>query len=245
MIQRKSVSYPRLIWRLGLVWLLAPLIFGMLFTVGALTTLADYRALQRDGIVGETEVIAREVVERRNSDGDLQQTYYLTHRFRPEGYSQTITTRQRVDRRVYQGVTQGDFLPVTYVWNQPERNTLDPKRDMFGVVFFGLAGATGLIVASGGAIWAWGRLTSARRALLDGEVREARVTGIRKMPHTVNKIARYRLSWQDAAGETGHSLTAPPALALAYNMGDVIVVYIDPVSGRGWWQQQLEAPRRN
>lgn len=239
MMHRKSLSYPRLIWRLGLVWLAAPLIFGVLFTLGAVTTLSDYRALQRDGVVGETEVIAREVARRRDSDGDVQLTYFLTHRFRPEGYTQTITTRQRVDRGMYLAAAEGDFLPITYVWNQPERNTLDPKRDMFGVVFFGLAGAVGLLVAFGGAVWGWGRLASARRALLHGEVREARVSEIRKLRHTVNKSARYRLIWQDATGQTGQSLTAAPDLALAHNVGDVIVVYVDPASGRGWWQKQL------
>ncbi|MCC1480773.1 hypothetical protein J1C52_03865 [Roseibaca sp. Y0-43] len=238
-MQRKPLSYPRLIWRLGLVWLLAPLVFGLLFTHGALTTLAEYRALQRDGVQGETQVIAKEVVRQQDSDGDAQLSYYLTHRFRPEGYTQTITTRQRVDRGVYLGVAEGDFLPVTYVWNQPERNTLDPKRDMFGVVFFGLAGAIGLLMALGGAVWGWGRMASARRALLHGEVREARVSDIRKLRHTVNKAARYRVIWQDAAGESGHSLPASPNLALGLAPGDVIVVYIDPLSGRGWWQKQL------
>jgi hypothetical protein len=239
MIQRKSLSYPRLIWRLGLVWLVAPLVFGLLFTYGALTTLSDYRALQRDGVLGETEVIAREVARQRSSDGDVQLTYYLTHRFRPEGYTQTITTRQRVDRGVYQSVAEGDLMPITYVWNQPERNSLDPKRDMFGVVFFGLVGAVGLLVAFGGAVWGWGRLASARRALLHGEVREARVSDIRKLRHTVNKSARYRVTWQDATGQAGQSLNASPDLALAHGVGDVIVVYVDPVSGRSWWQKQL------
>ena len=239
MIERKPLSYPRLIWRLGLGWLALPLVFGVVFVAVALSSLAAYRALQRDGVLGQTEVIARNISRSRNSDGDETLTYYLTHSFRPEGYSDSVTTRQSVGRGLYMGTEVGSFLPVTYIWNQPERNTLDPKRDMFGVVFFGLAGAVALLVALGGTAWGWGRVASARRALLHGDVREARVTDIRKLPLRVNGRARYRITWQDAVGTTGKSLIARPDLALAQNVGDVIVIYVDLRTGRGWWQKQI------
>ncbi|SUZ30849.1 hypothetical protein ROE7235_00578 [Roseibaca ekhonensis] len=239
MMDRKPLSYPRLFWRLGLVWLAVPLVLGLAFTVVAWVSWTDYRALQRDGVVGETEVIAREIVRRRDSDGDQTLTYYLTHSFRPEGYSDVITTRQSVGRGVYLATQEGDYLPVTYIWNQPERNTLDPKHDMLGVVFFGLAGGVLDLVALGGLVWGWGRVGSARRALLHGEVREARVTQIRKLPLRVNGRARYRVAWQDATGLAGKSLISRPDLALAHTVGDVIVIYVDPRGGRGWWQKQI------
>ena len=51
MIERKPLSYPRLIWRLGLGWLALPLVFGVVFVAIALSSLAAYRALQRDGVL--------------------------------------------------------------------------------------------------------------------------------------------------------------------------------------------------
>jgi len=228
-----------MIWRLGLSWVVVPLLLGVALVGFALSLLADYRELLRDGVQGETVVIARDVVQSRNSDGDRELTYYLSHQFRPEGYSGDVTAREAVSPALYKATEIGDLLPVTYIWNDPERNTLDPKRDVAGVVFFGLAGGIALLVALGGIIWGWGRVASARRALLLGEVREARITGIRLYALSGKKKPRFVVSWTDAAGVNGKSLLASAGLAQAHAPGDVIVVYVDPDNGRGWWQKQI------
>ena len=121
----------------------------------------------------------------------------------------------------------------------PSETRLTPNATWPAWCFFGLAGGIALLVALGGIIWGWGRVASARRALLLGEVREARITGIRPYALSGKKKPRFVVSWTDAAGVNGKSLLASAGLAQAHAPGDVIVVYVDPDNGRGWWQKQI------
>lgn len=110
---------------------------------------------------------------------------------------------------------------------------------MTWVVFYGLVGGMGMLFAVFDGTWGWARLSSVRRALLHGELREARITEVRELPLRVNRIARYHLSWVDAAGQRGQSLTAPPDLAKRFRVKSRITVYVDPTTERSWWRFQL------
>ena len=176
--------------------------------------LADYRELLRDGVQGETVVIARDVVQSRNSDGDRELTYYLSHQFRPEGYSGDVTAREAVSPALYKATEIGDLLPVTYIWNDPERNTLDPKRDVAGVVFFRVGG--GYRAACG----PWGHYMGlGARCVCPGArccwakcARRASQASVH-MRCQERKSRVFVVSWTDAAGVNGKSLLASAGLA--------------------------------
>ena len=144
-------------------------------------------------------MIARNISRSRNSDGDETLTYYLTHSFRPEGYSDSVTHAAiGRARAIYGHGGREFFLPVTYNLEPAGAKHARPEtRHVRGGVFFRALQALWRcwwrLVARHGAGGAW-PLPGA--ALLHGDVREARVTDIRKLPLRVNGRARYRVTWQ-------------------------------------------------
>ena len=108
------------------------------------------------------------------------------------------------------------------------------RREPFGVVG-AIAGAVGIGLAG----WMGLRKLSILRALRHGEVREARVTAVTEAKARINNKPQYVLEWVDAAGAAGRSMMTRDTKLAPYPPGSVIVVYVDPVTGRGWWDQQL------
>ncbi len=98
----------------------------------------------------------------------------------------------------------------------------------------------GLWVIAGGLGWAgfgvW-RAGSAVRAARQGEVREARVTAHARAGR--RRGAPRRLSWCDARGRRGQSRPRPEGGLEPWPVGSVVVVYADPLTGRGWWEEDL------
>jgi len=158
------MAYARIIWRLRLAWLAIPLVVGLVFCGVAWSIWTTQSALNRDGIVGESVVIARDLSRQRDSEGNESVTYYITHQYHPETRAEPITQRVSVSRALYERVRQGDALPVTYVWHQPDIATLEPGRHLFGVLLFGIVGAVALAVACIGIALGWPRVRAARRS---------------------------------------------------------------------------------
>lgn len=238
-MERKPFSFWRVARRLGLFWLGLPLIFALAFGGVAISMGAQMILLARDGVTGEAEVIARQIERRRDSDGKESVTYFLRYSYLPEGHAQRLVKRQSVSRRLYDQVQEGQVIPVTYAWTRPERATVDARHDRFGLILFGVFGGIGAVVALGLGGWMISRKLSVLRALRRGEVREARVTGLRRTNVQKNKVQQYVIDWEDAAGQKGSSMMESQASLLHHPIGSVIVVYIDPKTGRGWWEAQI------
>lgn len=238
-MERKPVSLWRIARRLGLFWVALPLVFALVFGGVAVAMGAQMALLARNGVTGEAQVLERQIERRRSSDGNESTTYFLRYRFTPLGHAGAIVKRQSVSRSLYQSVSEGESIPVVYAWNQPERASVDLRHDRFGLILFGSFGGIGALVALGLGGWMLRRKLSVIRALRRGEVREARVTGLRRVNVRKNKRQQYVLDWIDAVGDTGSSMMGDPDAFDAYPVGSVIVVYVDPHTGRGWWEVQL------
>jgi hypothetical protein len=237
-MERKPVRYIHLIRRLGLLWIVPPLAFAAIFGGIGVMELNKSLLLAREGVQVDGVVVAKwvDIVER---DKGVERTHRIRYEYTPAERGTVITRTENVSEKRYRRESVGTPIVVHYAWSQPDKATLDPRRDRFGAVIFSffavIAGAVGL----GLAIWMIGRKMSAIRALRHGEVREARVTGHHQTSTQVNKVWQFQMEWVDAAGTKGRSLMAPMSKLAAYPVGSVIVVYVDPKTGRGWWDVQV------
>lgn len=96
-----------------------------------------------------------------------------------------------------------------------------------------IAGGAGLGIL----FWRGPMALSMWRAANRGEVRQARVTGSRETAFSSNGLQLRCLTWRDARGATGESRPARPDRLP--QTGRTIVVYVDPSSERGWWEEDL------
>jgi hypothetical protein len=237
-MERKPVRLWHLTRRLGLLWVGIPLFFAVVF--GTIGTMELQKALliAREGVVVEG-IVVHKWIDRTQRDGRDDLTHRIRYEYIPVERGTVLTRTENVSEQRYRREKVGEPILVHYAWSQPDKATLDPRRDRFGAVIFSffavLAGCVGL----GLAVWMVGRKLSAIRALRHGEVREARVTGHQQTSTQVNKVWQYHLLWLDAAGVEGRSLMAPMSKLAAYPVGSVIVVYIDPKTGKGWWDVQV------
>jgi hypothetical protein len=120
-------------------------------------------------------------------------------------------------------------------------NTLDEAaRRPLVALPAGAVPLAGLWFVAGGLGWAglgaW-RATSAVRAASRGEVREARVTAHARAGR--RRGAPRRLAWCDARGARGQSRPRPEGALDRWPVGSVVVVYADPLTGHGWWEEDL------
>lgn len=240
-VQRKPVSYWRLIRRLGLLWLIVPALVALVFGSVGVSITAKNMTLARDGVVTEGIVLDRQIERRRTSNGGSSTHHYVTYSYRPEGHHspEDIVHRHHVGGALYARLQVGGPVQVTYVASQPETASIDISNDRIGGWFFGVFGLVAGLIALGLGGWMLGRKLSVIRALRHGEVREARVTGIRPTNVQKNKRTQYVLHWQDAMGEEGKSMMDDFNTLARHPTGSVIVVYVDPRTGRGWWEDQI------
>lgn len=231
MIERQAVSWRRLARR-HFLWLpLLPLIFTLVFgTIGGVK-LYSSRMLARGGIDGSAQVLGHEIVTRRDRDGNATTRRLVTFRFQALS-GETVTGTEAVSRAFYEGLEPGSRVAVRYMPDDPSVNALEPGTGLFETVFLGAA----LLALAVSALWAAvlaRRKLSVLRAARHGEVREAAVTGHDATRVRVNGRTQYRMRWIDAAGQAGQSGLA--ALTDLPPLGAVVRVYIDPRTGRGWW----------
>ena len=216
-----------------------PLVFALTFGGVGLSMARDAALLSREGVVTQGELLDKQIERRRSSDGDTSTYYYVRYRYHPDERVEPIARRQNVSRSFYMSVQPGDDIPVTYAWSRPERASIDPAHDRFGAWIFGGFGALAALVSLGLGGWMLGRKLSVIRALNHGEIREARVTAIRPTNVQKNKRTQYVLHWLDAQGVEGRSMMADFDRLAEHPTGSVIVVYVDPKTERGWWDEQI------
>lgn len=238
-MERKPVSFWRLVQRLGLYWLAFPILFALVFGGVGLVMTRDALLLAREGVVTQALVLDKQIETRRSSDGKTSTSYHIRYIFHPNERAEPITRRQSVSRSLYRQAETGTEIPVTYAWSNPDRASIDPSHDRLGAYIFGGFGALATLISLGLGGWMFGRKLSILRALRRGDVREARVTAIRETNVRKNKERQYVIDWVDATGETGTSMMDGFKTLSKHPEGSVIVVYIDPKTGRGWWDAQL------
>lgn len=240
--QRKSVSVPRMIWRMGGLWVLFPLVFAVTFGGIGIHALHEARLVDRYGVEGFAVITDRETRTRRDSEGRTQTSYHLSYRFEMEGRASGDIWQegsQSVSQRFYNRHRVGDRVPVVYVPHDPRRSQVEPGRDLILGAVFGGVGAMSLLLTLGLGWWMWQRKLSAIRALQHGEMRQARVTGHSMTSLRVNDQPRYAVDWIDATGARGRTgPLSPKRLALA-PIGSTIVIYVDPETDRGWWEEEV------
>lgn len=232
MIERRKVSWRRLARR-HLLWLpLLPLAFALVFgTIGAVQV-QKARLFAREGVDGSAQVVAREIRSRRDRDGNTTTERIVTYRFQSLS-GETVQGVEAVSRGLYDSLAPGQPVAVRYLPGNPAVNTLEPGIGAFEVIILGV-GLLALGIGGGLAAFLLRNKLSILRAARRGEVREARVTGHVVTGVKVNGRTQYRFRWVDAAGQEGESAMA--ALGDLPAEGAVVAVYVDPRTGRDWWE---------
>lgn len=237
-MDRKPVNLWHLARRLGLFWLGVPVAFTLIFGGIGLSLWAKSALLARNGVVIQGIVLDKRIERRATSDGE-ERSYVLRYEYHPVERLDPIVKRAHVEERDYNQTEIGQPIDVTYAWSQPDTASLNPRGDKFGAIIFSIFGGIAAVVSLGLGWWILGRKISIIRALRSGEVREARVTALRQTNVHKNNVAQYVLDWVDATGQQGTSMMAEYQNLTAYAVGSVIVVYVDPRTGRGWWDVQV------
>ncbi|MFN4058303.1 MAG: DUF3592 domain-containing protein [Roseinatronobacter sp.] len=237
-MERKPVRLWHLIRRLGLLWVAVPLIMGIIFTLVGANILARANLLAREGVETVGTVLTKRIQRESTRDGE-RLTYFLRYSYLPEGGLDPISRETSVSQTFYTAAEIGSPVRVVYAWSEPDQSSLDPSQDRIGGWIFLSFGTAALLGSLGFGGWIIGRKLSILRALRHGEVREARVLGLRATNVSKGKATQYILDWVDAAGQSGSSMMASHGKLAAYPVGAVIVVYIDPKTGRGWWDVQI------
>lgn len=215
---------------------LMALVFALVFGVLGLVFLSQAREMARDGVEGVATVTGREIRTRSDRDGSDRTEYLVGFQFRPTS-DQLVTQRAPVSRRLYDRISEGQEIGIRYLPRDPARAEIEPRGMVLPVVFLLVAaGALAAGLALAGVTVR--RKASLLRAARRGEVREARVTGHEATSVKVNGRVQYRFHWVDAAGAAGVSAMNP--LRDLPAVGAVVAVYVDPRTGRGWWDGDFQ-----
>lgn len=232
MIERRQISWKRLFFRHWLWLPLFSLVFAVPFTIVGVVFLTEARTLERDGIDTVAVITHRHIRSERDRDGNNRTRHMLHYIFNPTS-DQHVEGVQDVSRRFYNSVQVGQQVAVRYLPYDPGRNALEPPGRLLPLVFLGfglIAGAVTLAL-----VWVLGRnKLSLIRAARQGEVRQARVTAHETTNTQVNGRTQYRFGWLDAAGAEGRS--AMTDYRELPEIDSVVTVYVDPRTGRGWWE---------
>ena len=229
------MTTPSLTWR---AWTSRATVgFALMFLILAAILLplawvrmTDATLLARDGIDTRGVVTDREITSHSRSTGVTTHSYYLTLRF-TDAQNQTRTARHPVSQRIFNRMPAGSALSLRYSASDPTVSEIKAGDTRAQSLLFGALGALSAGVA---AIFVWvlaRSLRAQRRAAQIGERRMATVTRLVRSGKRRSKY--YVVHWQagDLSGRsTAQHVTRLPAV------GDTIPVYIDPHSGRGWWE---------
>lgn len=235
MLQRKQVSFWRVFVRHHLWVPLIPLLVAVVTGVIGLGLWNSASQMARDGVEAVAQVTDRRIRTTTDSDGNRTTRYSVSYTFRPSS-DQRVEAEDTVSRAYYDRVEVGGQVSVRFLPSDPARSQLEPAGVVAPVALLTVAVvAAGIMVVL--AWFFWGNKLSILRAARSGEVREARVTGSETTNVQVNGRTQYRATWMDAAGQTGRS--AMMDYQALPKTGEVLRIYIDPRSGRGWWENDF------
>ena len=235
-MERRQVSTLGLVWRHYLWVPLIPAAVAAVFLTLAAGRFATADLLERHGVTVTGQVIDTEIIRRRNQNGANSTDHYLIYSFRTLA-GEEGRGRGGVSISRFNASPIGTPIAVTYAEVDPSISTLDPSEPRLSAWDFAVGGA---VASIGAGVLGWVMLRlkrSALRAARRGEVRQARVRALSPGSLRVRGEQYYQMEWIDAAGQTGQSRNHP--LARLPQREAVIVVYVDPETGRGWWENDL------
>lgn len=231
-MERKRVSFWRVVGR-HYLWLpVIPAVLALILGGVGWLLWAEARTMARDGVQAVAVVTDRRILTQTDRDGSRSTRYVVAYRFNPSS-DQTVDGDDQVSRALYDQLAVGQSVTVRFLPDDPARNDLEPDGPWLPAFLLALAGVA-LVVALGLGRMFGGRKLSILRAARAGEVREARVTGHVTTNVQVNGRTQFRFAWTDAAGVPGQS--ALMDLRALPETGSVVRIYVDPRSGRGWWE---------
>ena len=224
------------LWLPLVVLMLALVLFG----VGGAKA---YRAYQFEthGVLAEATVTRKERRERRDSDGNLKITLFVSYSYLPLGGVGLVSRRVEVGSRFYNSVREGGSFTVRYLPDRPRTHemgvgaTRQSAEETAGLGLLALVGAGGLGLFFGG------RAVPLMRALSRGQVRRAEVIAhVAKPSRRKDTGGRYgKVRWRDETGAEGESGWVPMLDVASHPVGCRITVLVDPRSGRTWWEEEL------
>ncbi len=235
-MERRKVSVVGLFTRHFLWVPLIPALSAAIFLTFSTIQLRTSSLLERHGITVSGEITRRDTRQSRNSNGQTTTYYYLTYTFRTEA-GEDRSRRESVSQSLYNQFQPGARVDVTYAETDASVATIAPGSGRFLGVALAVAGVGAVAVTLGLGQFMLRRKLSLLRAAWHGEMREAQVTAVNPGTLSVNGRLQYRMEWRDAAANTGQS--AHRDFSDLPEPGAVIVVYVDPVTGRGWWEEDL------
>jgi hypothetical protein len=196
--------------------------FGLVAVFAVLAFFGSRSAvrLDREG----ADAIARVTDMRRLGDGDGGTDYAIRYSFTVG--DETIEDRQLVSLLFYQGVNEGDTLPVRYWTGDPSLSEIEPgAASSMGRI--GMIGATvsGLVALALGRR-AWSRASYATWMGRNGFRRQVTVAAHRVTNVRINDVQQWQATWQEADGREGASRMADQHKLPA--VGSQITILVDP-----------------
>ncbi|MCB1389814.1 MAG: DUF3592 domain-containing protein [Rhodobacteraceae bacterium] len=188
-------------------------------------------ALDRAGVTTTGTVTARRVSTQRQRHGGTTHSYHLEVGFR-DASGAALEDEFTVSHSFYQRSGIGRSVNVRYVPDRPWIAEIEPGRDWRQAQVFGGIGLAFLLGGLVSLAITARQASSRRRALLEGAERTATVVAVRRSGRARSRSTR--LQWRDSEGSTGSSVNIRPERLPA--VGDTITVFVDPRSGKAYWQ---------
>lgn len=215
----------------GLLCLCLALLF---LPIGGLH-LRDAQRLASDGIDTTATVVDHATHTSRTNNGNRRTSYSVTLRYADQRGGQH-TTRLSVSSETYQRLGIGRRTPVRYVASDPTIAEVEPGANR----------RSGMIMAGVGAASALGALVllvlflrssaAQRRAMERGERRLARIVAHHRVGKAMARVRKVNAEWTDDH-ISGRTRTMKEGEAPT--IGTRITICVDPVSGKGWWVDDL------
>ena len=236
----KAATSPVTLW-LGLVLVVLMAVFGY----GASQTLGEAALLARDGIETSAVAIDRARDRHRSGTGRIRITYAIVLRYEDQTGAPHFA-RQPTSSSEYDNFEPGEVVALRYSASRPEIWELSDggtQRTAWGA----LTGATIFGVLAAASLGAYARgLFRQHRAGRKGQPIVAEVTDIRRYGRRKGgkRPPRAEMAWIGHAyggGATGliAGRTRPLPRADLPPEGSEITVWIDPKSGRGYWEGEF------
>ncbi|MCB1389815.1 MAG: DUF3592 domain-containing protein [Rhodobacteraceae bacterium] len=206
------------------------LLFALLAAAFSIYELRAAGLLAREGVDTRGTVVDRSTSTTRRSNGSTSRNYNLVIRFAgPDGAP--VQVNQSVSRTLYDSNATGSQIALRYARSHPTTVELTIGQTgrtgtvvAFVAAGFGLATLLSLFVL-------WRGVSAQRRAALQGERRMAQVTDHKR----VGKAGSGRSTFGWNAG-TIQGRSTPQRTETLPDIGTQVAVFVDPRSGRGWWE---------
>ena len=214
-----------------------------------LTGLAAFEFSERERLLllrGETAEVRVDGLDtrRRSASGRSmgRETVHQVHYAFERSDGEIALGPSAVSRGFHNDLAVGDRIPVRYVPDRPDIHVeVEPGEARVEVFIFGTMAVVGVLGMLGLGTFFWRRCVPMHRAIARGDRRRARITGYRAARLLDNKDYKplQRLEWIVSAGQAGLGLPNPAHSLRDVPEGSEITVYIDPASGRGFWERDI------